>query len=499
MEIIKEVVRNNEVFSYGLEGFDFVDDKFKSLNSTSVLKIKTKDELKSMGVDLSDSFLDKISGCSFDVDALVVITYIQSEGKYFGKVEDEEANTNIDILADWCEVSENSDGSKLETFDLISSLSEDELNEIINEMISKISDEELKATLSIINCAYGRNSDQMDEKIANKYITTWAKNKAFMYLAMGRNLIIEKDVVVQCTDQDLKNQWQQKCDNFLFGVVLQNIKKEDIANNSVILDDFYSYFINTFGESRCDCVEFRRLNELINRNKSNTKMKLTKVISKVFEDEKLNIELSKVLQGRAQRHSVKMSIHPLDYLTCSIAKKWQSCHRPTGMYQGGPISYMLDSATVMTYSSSDEMLISEAYNADFSILFDDGWKSFKWNNKTWRSLFYVNNKNFSATFYREYPSPLGNMFDVVRLWYEELISNYLNKENVWEDRNMYYHLNDVCSLHYNDPIHFRGATERDKHLHHVSLPNVKYDDIINVGHMAFNLDDGRATSNKFLQ
>ena len=126
MEIIKEVVRNNEVFSYGLEGFDFVDDKFKSLNSTSVLKIKTKDELKSMGVDLSDSFLDKISGRSFDVDALVVITYIQSEGKYFGKVEDEEANTNIDILADWCEVSENSDGSKLETFDLISSLSEED-------------------------------------------------------------------------------------------------------------------------------------------------------------------------------------------------------------------------------------------------------------------------------------------------------------------------------------------------------------------------------------
>lgn len=494
MEIIKEVKKTQEVFSYDLGNFDFTDDKFKDLDSQSVLKIKSKDELKSIAPNLSDTFIDMIADKTFDADSLVIICYLHSEGKYFGKVVDEN-NESVQILAEWCDVCSNDDRTQYKIFNFIQN--DDELEEIVNEMISKISPEELHATISLINYAYGRRKEAMKDDIAEKYIRTWAKNKAFMYLALGRNLIIKKDVVVQCKDEELKSMWNEHCCNFLFGRPLAHCNTESIVNNTIKL-----YQLKDLLESyleRCDCVEYRRLLSLIERNGSNTSMKLTKVIAKVFEDEKLNIELSKVLQGKSQKHTLCISIHPLDYLTCSMTKKWESCHRPTGMYQGGPISYMLDSATVMAYSSSDSMLLSESRHMDFDLFVDDNWKSFKWNNKKWRSLFYVNKNNFSATFYREYPSPIGNMFDELRSWYEELISSYVNEENVWEDRAMYYHLKDNTDLHYNDPVKFSGRTNSDKHLHHVSLPCVKFDDCIEVGHRAFSLTNGNLTNDRSLR
>lgn len=497
MEIIKECIKDENVFRYGLDNFDFSDKKFYNLDSSSVLKIKSKDELRALDKNLSESLLEQIADKTFDANSLSIICYIQSEGKSFGKIKDNETEQSVDILATWCDVYHDNGENNFETFEFINTDNQKELDAIVDEMISKLSAEEIHATLSLINYAYGLRRSPIKQDIAEKYLRTWAENKAFMYLAMGRNLIISKDVVVECNPDELQHQWISTSEDFLFGSVLRQVSKNNISENSIQLGDMLNYFYRCFSPN--DCVEIRRLKSLVERNGEYTQMKLTKVIAKVFEDEKMNIEYSKVLQGKTQRHNLKISIHPLDYLTCSMSKKWESCHRPTGMYQGGPISYMLDNATVMSYTNSDDMCLSESKGINFDNFVDDNWKNFKWNNKKWRSLFYVNSKTFAATFYREYPSPIGNMADICRAWYEELISNYLNKENLWEDRKMFSHLKDKTSLHYNDPIQFKGRTETGKKLHYVSLPFVDYRINTIVGHEAFALDTGELTSKRQLK
>ena len=225
--------------------------------------------------------------------------------------------------------------------------------------------------------------------------TSWYNNKRDFIEAMGGKLIYEypKKLTFHLDEKSRSNRIQEFCEcveecwrNPELAAFIQN-SKEDFFTN--ILSKDYDFF--------------------------NTKIKKgSKIIKafKFFESDKYILKdiqnaASRIIQEDCVSGTLCISVHPLDYLSCSEnTHNWRSCHALDGEFRSGSLSYMADPSTVICYLKSDEDVKLPNF-------------PFKWNSKKWRVLLHFSNDWNMIFAGRQYPFTSVSGLDVVK---DELLS-----------------------------------------------------------------------------
>ena len=310
--------------------------------------------------------------------------------------------------------------------------------EIIQEMLSKVDTRKVKRILS--SCF---QISATELKGVNKMLKNWAVAKMDLYLILGHELRISKEIEYEASDSDWRNKITELGYKFP-GMVffLENLRMDDFRNNS------FTPFSDSFQRNYMPNI------------KAGTK--LTTVLSHIFKSPEFDTELSKIINETKIKGVATISIDPIDYLLMSLNRSgWQSCHtlnesrgRHWGCYAGGVFSYMCDGVTAIAYRHSPEQVEYVINNTKF--------KEF---SKNWRQCIYIDNSNGNFVTSRQYPNQNENIAKIIREMLEEKLSKYFNIENTWKiSRNNNYirkymfdydiddidDWEDTCALHYND-------------------------------------------------
>lgn len=205
-------------------------------------------------------------------------------------------------------------------------------------------------------------------------------------------------------------------------------------------------------------------------------MKLSRVLSLLFQDETFDIELSKMYEGKTRESNITISIDPVDYLFMSVNKSgWNSCHsmhkgnahsgRTFGQFASGTLSYMCDPSTLIAFKTSDNIYKYQINNFEI-----------KEHSKSWRQVIYYDYLTHAFVCSKQYPYFDDQVAGIVRTMLEEqLCQNCEGLENKWKICKNENHIcntqKDMSSFHYNDITHRNGAraimaypTEVQEHL-----------------------------------
>lgn len=126
-------------------------------------------------------------------------------------------------------------------------------------------------------------------------------------------------------------------------------------------------------------------------------MKISRALKFFIDDkerlDKLQTEMSTILQEVRVSGTLCFSVHPLDFLSASEnTYKWRSCHALDGEYRSGNLSYMVDSSTIICYLKGDKEAILPRFP-----------ESVPWNNKKWRMLLFFSDEKNMIFAGRQYP------------------------------------------------------------------------------------------------
>ena len=157
-----------------------------------------------------------------------------------------------------------------------------------------------------------------------------------------------------------------------------------------------------------------------------------------------------------------ISINPLDYITMSFGNGWSSCHTPDyqnlrpnngdhtyqGCYQSGTMSYMLDTSSIIMYTTKDDIDITRPWTAD----------------KVHRCMFHLGKEKFIQG--RLYPDGRDDsdnpdtitIASCFRNIFQRVISECLGVTNLWiikRGRNEYY--TESYGTHYRDYLNYRDT------------------------------------------
>lgn len=181
---------------------------------------------------------------------------------------------------------------------------------------------------------------------------------------------------------------------------------------------------------------------------------------------------------KVKRHTY-LSINPLDYLTMSFGNGWSSCHtidhentRPNngshtyhGCYQSGTLSYMLDGASIVMYTTREDIDESRPWAMD----------------KINRCMFHLGKEKFVQG--RTYPDGRDNpnneeaatIASCFRNIFQRVISECWNVSNMWTIRRNNSHYTTSFGTHYRDYLTYndtctsllKGSTNEDTvHIGH---------------------------------
>lgn len=295
--------------------------------------------------------------------------------------------------------------------------------EIIAEMKRMVDKKRLKTLLSV-SASYEDNVHIVTDDIVEKYLEIWAYAKYEFFLLFGKQLRTEKQVEVDVDEQTTK------------------LLIKELGNEYPV----YGYAIEQFNHSEYRDNEIKYNHDIyrFSRNIYKKGMKLSKFFSSFFNDKNFDIALSKVMQNKKAIHSVYASIDPYDYLTMSLNQHdWDSCHRITdGCYGTGPLSYMLDDATMIAYRENGKEYQYNYYNLKF-----------KGNSKSWRQCIYFDKDSCSMIFGRQYPNQIDDITKAIRVHLEDIVAEAVKApKNLWKVLNNAIDgtYDDECSLHYSD-------------------------------------------------
>lgn len=141
-------------------------------------------------------------------------------------------------------------------------------------------------------------------------------------------------------------------------------------------------------------------------------------LCKKEEVEHLSIAYSMLNQALTAKGKVVLSIDPCDYVTMSSnSSGWRSCHRLNGgEFRSGPISYLMDSSSVICYLESSK-----------PCTFTYGGKTISHTNKSWRQIALINKDCDYAIQERQYPSENAIIAESISAVLAELLTEK-NKE-----------------------------------------------------------------------
>jgi hypothetical protein len=235
-----------------------------------------------------------------------------------------------------------------------------------DKMISMV---DFDGLLESIKVTAERNSD-IDESVVRQYLEDWAEAKKDLFKFFGNKLIMEKEIDLEMTRDVVDGELDKIKKAFpQYAAQMSEFSSDEYIKNKVIDDDY------------------DRIARALYPKVYQHGMKLSKILSTIFQDENFDIELSKILQNKTVKGKLCISIHPLDFATISTSShKWNSCmHITEGFNKFGGYSLMLDQCSFVVYLATSNYIIENKYG------------SFEWNNKIWRQIFYLTQKHGQLT------------------------------------------------------------------------------------------------------
>lgn len=324
-------------------------------------------------------------------------------------------------------------------------------------------------------CIYSKIDE--DEFIGvEEYLEYWNEAKQKLYKALGNQLIVKIPFNFHKDEQTLKNEFEKIVDrhNFIshFRAVLWRFDAE-IKNHSpyyCIEDMLYNadFFLHGLPEPVTILFKddekplvlskgikyMRAINKIFDRIKSYITSETdcsVQNIEKTIED--YRIRLSEITNYPKDANIV-ISIHPMDFLTMSDnAANWTSCMSWTdrGCHLSGSIEMMNSNNVVCCYLESlkpycfiPEDLSETDCNNDFFIpeLKDiQNKEAYTWNNKLWRSLFYVTKPILVSG--KAYPYENIGLSGKILAEVRKLVSKNLG----WDYENQFDHYNDMKNMY----------------------------------------------------
>lgn len=303
-------------------------------------------------------------------------------------------------------------------------------DEIIEEMLNKV---DYKTLCSIINCSIRRNNPRLNFGFINAesirtWLQEWANKKWKLYVLFGNKLKISDELSIDKDDTEINNDIYDLCYKFpKYAFTLQNIhpgmvKKNELTDN-IFPHPFYS---DKMGK------------------------KLSKALSDFLQDEKFDVEFSKIIQEKKTCAVLSISIDPYDYLTMAVNKhRWRSCQNfIDGERNLGSAAYLFDDNTTVAYMCGKKD-------------YDYEEQGYKWtgNSKRWRQLINIGTEENILMFCREYPQKSTNpiVSQTIRQFLEKNIADFCKIEDRWKIKyrgciNGKTHISAENSVHYEDFI-----------------------------------------------
>lgn len=301
-------------------------------------------------------------------------------------------------------------------------LNKDKEQHIIDKMISLVDMSRVNKLFAIAGSSENRKKMPKKE-IVMDYLNRWANAKYEYFLLFNENLQIEKEVEFELDEMEMNAMVETLCYQFpKYALLLENMTSSEFVNNSLDHDHGLKKYIPKHFQHG---------------------MKVSKFLSILLEDEKFDIEISKILQNRKIKGKIVISIDPYDYLTMSLnAHQWISCHNlEDGCYATGAFSYMCDEATLIAYRDNNK-----TYSYNYF-----GFK-YEGNSKSWRQCIYFDKSSCSMIFGRQYPNESTDISKGIRELLEEVVSKYVDNVNKWivktDDHDGKY--KDLSDFHYSD-------------------------------------------------
>lgn len=299
-------------------------------------------------------------------------------------------------------------------------------------MLSKIDNEKI---INILN-----SYTQRECNYTNKLLDQWVKNKKDIYEFFGNELKIEQEINETIPKENIKDKLEDfiySNRSVLYGVItyIRSFTAEELSCNECIENRDWNGYIKGQKVSKY-------LHNLV-KEKENYKVLNEKTKSK---REYFDIVFSQFLQTLFSKGILVLSIDPCDYLTMSVNKSdWNSCHSYSGCHAGGMLSYMTDKHSIVGYIKSKKDVKYKINDVNFTH-----------NSKKWRQMIYIDLKNQSCVFSRQYPYDSDVTTKKLRL----MVSKQFSKIFDIEDKSLLSHnkskiqsyISDYSSspLHYND-------------------------------------------------
>lgn len=235
------------------------------------------------------------------------------------------------------------------------------------KMISMV---DFDAFVQAVRVTIGDKDVELNMDLVHKYLEKWAEAKKDIFLLFGEKLFIEEEVDTEVNSEIMEGMISDLCKKYpAYAPLLDSIGSQEFAKNTIL-------------HSAGECIKsspLRFYNQWVKGGK------VSKVLSKIFQNPQFDIDLSVILQNRHIKAKSRVSIHPLDYATISTSgHDWHTCMEITG-YKGGfnksgCFSLMLDRCTVVAHLASPNQ---------YTIKNDGG--SFEWENKICRCLYLIDN------------------------------------------------------------------------------------------------------------
>lgn len=277
---------------------------------------------------------------------------------------------------------------------------------IIDEMISKVDRNRMRTLFQIgtrVNKKVTISENELDS-----YLKKWAESKYEFYLLFGRNLKIENHIQEDMNINLFRSMYEELKMTFpKYAFVLNYINYLDAYENKLTY------------ESNIDSIA-KYCHDIFNHN-----MKVTKFLSKLYEDDKFDIALSKLLQNKKVDTTVVMSIDPYDYLTMSITNySWVSCFDiSNGCYSNAAFSALINEAMIVCYTHNGN---------DFN--FSRNNKKFTGNNKKDRWFLYADKSNCNYLLGGKMGSPSQTVIDWTENEFQKMLKEKF-KDICWKASN----------------------------------------------------------------
>lgn len=261
--------------------------------------------------------------------------------------------------------------------------------EVMIEMIGKVNKELVTKLLTISN-----KNNPVKEEYVDWYLNEWAKAKYEYYILLGREFTYKKPVEIIMSDDEIR-------------FAVNEVGKGYEGEKRIILTTFRpdEWRNNRIG-----------LNHYVDKNIVG--MKVTKYLSRKFQDPKYDIDISTILQNMKKKGNVVVSIDPVDYLTMAVvdsAHKWFSCYNitPGSGWSCCPTSLMVDESSIVVYRDN-----GKTYDYDINGI------KFSWNSKQVRLIVFVDKGTSSIIF----TTPTGNPSNKFKEQMEEIVVKSLRPD-----------------------------------------------------------------------